>query len=112
METAKTGFKHNPSNRTIETAGRVYGDTPTRPGNFHQLRQANYGQGSRQATFGEILDLAYSSHINQGNVEADKVIQTAKNNPLSGNTAMRYTPQIRIVQDMPEVRDGRIVMAE
>ena len=110
---SKPGFKHTPpSFGIIETAGRVYTDTPVGSGNFHKLREANYGQGFRQATFGEILDLAHQSYLNQGNKGADNVVDATRNFWLSGNTAIRYTPEHVIVQDIPEVRDGIIVMDE
>src|SRR3989344_1592115 len=111
METRpENDFEYTPpSVGTIKTAGRVYTDSPIR-GNFNQLRQADYGKGFRQPTFGELLDLTISSYLNQGNNGADKVVQTAKQFFLSGNTAILYTPQLVIVQDMPRVENGRIVM--
>ncbi|MEK6924744.1 MAG: hypothetical protein AABW71_00725 [Nanoarchaeota archaeon] len=108
----KSIFKHNPPGGTIETAGRVYADSPVGPGSFHKLKQADYGQGFRQATLREVLDLAHQSYFNQGITGADKVVQASRKFYLSGNTAILYVPNMVIVQDMPQVENGRIVMDE
>lgn len=105
----KANFRHNSRNKTIETAGRVYTDSPIR-GNFHKLREANYGQGFRPSTFGEILSLADQSYINQGNAGADNVVQAARKFWLSGNTSAYGGEEIIIVQNFPNIEGGRIVM--
>ncbi|MBM3206853.1 MAG: hypothetical protein FJZ43_04515 [Candidatus Staskawiczbacteria bacterium] len=110
--TDKPVFKHKPKNGTIETARRVYTEVPVGLEKIYQLRAADYGKGFRQATFGESLDLVHASYLNQGNVGADDVVGAIMDYFLSGNTSILYTPELVIVQDMPEVRDGRIVMSE
>jgi hypothetical protein len=111
---AKTGFKHNPPliYGTIETAGRMYTDSPQGPGNFHFLRQSNYGEGFKQGTFGDQFALAHGAYTNQGKEGAMDIVKLLRNFWLSGNTSILYTPTLVIVQDMPEVKDGRIVMDE
>ena len=96
----------------VEIDGRVYNASPKGPGNFHTLREANYGKGFVQGTFGNQLVLVHGAYLNQDNSDARTIVETSKNHYILGNTAINYAPQLVIVQDMPEVRDGRIVMDE
>ncbi|MBS3083271.1 hypothetical protein J4423_00535 [Candidatus Pacearchaeota archaeon] len=106
---SKTDFKHNPAERTIETAGRVYTDFEL-TGDFRLLRQANYGEGFRMATFGEVLDLVHQSYLNQGNTGADNVVRATRQFWLSGNTVAYGGRDIITVQNFPEIKEGRIIM--
>ena len=111
-EQTKSDWKHTlPVFGTIKTAGRVYTDSPIN-GNFHQLRQADYGKGFRQGIFGEQLALVHKAYFNQGDAGADNVVSVAGTLFISGNTAMKYIQDLVIVQDIPKVRNGRIVMDE
>src|SRR3989344_266808 len=94
----------------ILVGDREYNASSRGPGNFHDLKQADYGEGYKQGTFGDQLTLAHGAYLNQDNPDAQSIVGIFRNRIVSGNTAMSYTPELIIVQDMPEVRNGRIVM--
>ncbi|MEK6909146.1 MAG: hypothetical protein AABX23_03785 [Nanoarchaeota archaeon] len=96
----------------VEVNGVLYNASSKGPGNFNKLRQADYGPSFRQGTFGNQLDILHGAHLNPGVDGAYRVTQTARTSIVSGNTAMLCTPRIILVQNRPQVTDGRIVMDE
>jgi len=94
----------------ILVGDREYNACSRGPRKFHDLKQIDYGKGYKQGTFGDQLTLAHGAYLNQDNPDAQSIVGIFGSRIISGNTAMSYTPELIIVQDMPEVRDGRIVM--
>ena len=82
------------------------------PYNFKGLREADYGQGFRMATLPELVPLIHSSLENKDYQTAKEVIKTLRNNWLTGNTSVLYTPKGMFVQDNPKMKEGRIYMDE
>ena len=80
------------------------------PMNFNDLRNADYGEGFRMPTIGEAIPLIYTSLENKDYTTAKKVIKTLKQNWITGNTGILYTPEGMFVQDNPSIKNGKIVM--
>ena len=110
-------FNVRPAVTTIQVGDVVYNAEPAGPGNWHKLRQADYGQDFRQGTFGENFTLAHSGYINQKSENeqtrkhARNVVQVVRKQWLTGNTAL-YGGEKELIfaQDFPEVQEGNIVM--
>ena len=100
---------------TIKIGNTVYNAEPIGPGNFHKLRAQNYGEGFRQATFGETFHLFYAARINPESPEAKRILQVNRKNVISANTALYggdKGSEWVFAQDFPEVKEGRIVMSQ
>ena len=80
------------------------------PGTFRELREADYGPGFRMPKMPELIPLVYSSLENQDYKTAKNVVNTLKEYWLTGNTGILYVPEGMFVQDVPELKKGRISM--
>ena len=96
---------------TVTVGDKVYNSKPKGPDNFHTLRAQNYGEGFRQATYGEVVRLAHSAYLNSESPEAQAIIKSNRQSWTSGNTAIQYMPSGIYVIDEPQTADGRIVVA-
>ena len=97
---------------TINVDGRIYNAALAGPTNWHILRRADYGQGFRESTFGENLDLVHAAYSNKESPEAQSIIDKTRGLLIGGDTAIIYTPELIIVSDFPKVGGNRILMDE
>jgi len=93
----------------LDDVGLVFNAQRVGPANFAGLRGADYGPGFRMPTMPKLVPLVYASLENQDYETAKNVIKTLKNNWLTGNTVIHYFPEGMFVEDMPQMKDGRIV---
>lgn len=96
----------------LDDAGLQFNAQRIGPMNFAGLRQSDYGKGFRMPTMPQLIPLVYASLENQDYATAQNVVQTLRNNWLTGNTGIHYTPKGMFVQDNPQMKDGRISMNE
>ena len=96
----------------LDDSGLSFNAQRVGPMNFAGLRQADYGQGFRMPTMPELVHLVYASLENRDYSTAKNVVQTLRQNWLTGNTGILYTKKGMYVQDNPEMKDGRIIMNE
>lgn len=93
--------------------GRMYDARLRGPIGFKDLVEThNYAPGFVQGTFRDQLNLLYGAFLNWRNLDAESTILITKHRNVAGNTAILYTPQLVIVQDIPQFENGRIVMNE
>ncbi len=78
------------------------------PTNFYGLRKADYGEGFRIPIMPEIVPLVYASLENQKYETAKNVINTLGSG-LVGNTAVHYFPEGMFVEDIPKMKNKRII---
>ena len=111
METQrKPSFEVQRAITLVKIDGKVYNATPIGPKNWHNLRNAEYGQGFRQGSFGENVGLVHAAYMNQDSQEAQAIVCASRKSFITGNTAILYTPQTIFVQDSPQVTNRQIVM--
>ena len=108
----KPSFEVVPAVTTIKVGDKVYNASPVGPGNWHQVRLGDYGEGFKQGTFGDNLTLVHAAYLNRDSREAKGVVKLVQNNWLTGNTALYGGKDLIYAVDFPEVRDGRIVIDE
>ncbi len=110
-------FKVNPpSVETIGVDGKVYNPSFKGPTNWHQLREADYGRGFRQGTFGDNFRLAHSAYMNQRSKDRDtreyakEIVGVSQNHFITGNTALYGGEELIFAVDFPQVEDSRIAI--
>ena len=116
----KPTFNVRPAVTAIEVDGVVYNADPI-SGNWHQVRDGDYTEGFKQGVMRAQVNLVHSGYVNKDSDDkltkerARKIVKFARNNWVAGNTAL-YGGNPRsewvFAQDFPEVKEGRIVMAQ
>lgn len=110
----KPSFNVSSDGRTVEVNGVVYNVFPAGPGNLYKLKNADYGQGFRQGTFGEEYLLFTGAYLNQQDSAAKEVINSMNRLfGIVGNTvAYGGTKDLMFAIDEPGFRNRRIFLPD
>lgn len=117
---------HTRSVETIKFNGKTFNVEPVRSLEIEELpsfREADlrgeYGAGFRQGTYGDQFDLFYALCLAYNTQPELKMMAHKKlkyfidgSDGVGGNTAIIRGSNLIIVQDMPEIRGGKIIMDE
>ena len=97
----------------LDDVGLSFNAQRVGPNNFIDLRKANYGEGFRMPTIGQLAHLVHASLENRKEYEsAREVVKTLKDYWLAGNTALLWTPNGLYAIDEPEIKDDRVSIDE
>ena len=97
----------------LDDVGLSFNSQLVGPDNFVNLRKANYGEGFRMPTFGQLAHLVHASLENRKEYKsAQEVVDALRNYWLVGDTSILWTPEGMYAQDFPEIKGDRVSMNE
>jgi len=104
----KSGEYTSPSVGAIKIDGKFYNASPIGSGDFHFLRNADYGEGFRQGTYGEQLTLLNQACLNQNKDSLKYIVDLVEDSWISGDTALLGRKDDILVMNNPKIKGGRI----
>jgi len=93
----------------LDDVGLQFNSDRVGPNNFIGLRKADYGEGFKMPTAGQVSHLVYASLENRDYYKSAKdVVDTVRKRWITGDTALLWTPSGVYAQDHPKIENGRV----